>query len=69
MDDYDSLEETIEAVCDNEFVLYYELGILTSADEDDNDEEEEGQATFEEMKEEALRRLKLFTRMEPCVIN
>ena len=69
MDDYDSLEETIEAVCDNKFVLYYELGILTSADEDDNDEEEEGEATLEEMKEEAIRRLKLFTKMEPCVIN
>ena len=69
LDDYDSLEETIEAICDNEFVLYYELGILTSADEDDNDEEEEGEATLEEMKEEALRRLKLFTKMEPCVIN
>ena len=69
LDDYDSLEETIEAICDNEFVLYYELGILTSADEDDNDEEEEGEATLEEMKEEAIRRLKLFTKMEPCVIN
>ena len=29
LDEYDSLEETIEAVCDNEFVLYYELGILS----------------------------------------
>ena len=72
LDDYDSLEETIEAVCDNEFILYYELNILASTEADDNNdnaEEEQGEATIEEMKEEAIRRLKLFTKMEPCVIN
>ena len=72
LDDYDSLEETIEAVCDNEFILYYELNILASTEADDNNdnaEEEQGEATIEEMKEEAIRRLKLFTKMEPCVID
>ena len=68
LDDYDSLEETIEAVCDNEFILSYELGIIVESDAIDNDDEED-EAPLEEMKAEAIRRLKLFTRMEPCVIN
>lgn len=38
-------------------------------DEDEDEDEEYCEATIEEMREEALLRLKLFDQMLPCVIN
>ena len=64
---YDDLDETIFEVCDNANLLYYDLDILATLDIDLFDDEESGEATVKEMKEEALNRIKLFDKMEPCV--
>lgn len=70
LDDFSSLEETINAVCNDKNLLYYSLDILSDIDEmvfENDDEYEEEEASIEEMREEALLRLKLFYQMEPFV--